>query len=247
VVEHLAATRPAGLVGVWLHGSATADELRPDSDVDLLLVTTRSLQEGERRDLVDVLLQWSGRRATRGPGRPLEVVSVVRRDVVPWRYPPTCDLLYGEWLRDEVAVALPRAEPSPDLAVLLAAARGTAVPLVGPDLADVVPAVPPDDLRRAVLDALPDLLADLVGDERNVLLTLARMVVTLRTGLIVAKDLAAEDVASTTSGPTSEALGLAAAAYRGEADDEWGDVPVEQVAADLAALVRAGGLNPGDA
>ena len=46
------------------------------------------------------------------------------------------DLLYGEWLRDEVAVALPRREEAPDLTVLLAAARDTAVPLTGRALAD---------------------------------------------------------------------------------------------------------------
>ncbi len=234
VVDHLGATRPAGLLGVWLHGSATAGGLRPDSDVDLLLVTSRSLDDAERRDLVGVLLEWSGRRATRGPGRPLEVVSVVRDDVLPWRYPPTRDFLYGEWLREALAAEPPRAEPSPDLAVQLAAARASSVPLLGPPLADVLDEVPPVDVRRAVQDALPELLADLVGDERNVLLTLARMVVTVETGAVVPKDVAAEQVAD--DGPVGDALRLAAAAYRGEARDDWG--PVGDVAEALAARVR---------
>ncbi len=239
MLAHLRDARPAGLVGVWLHGSATAGGLRPDSDVDLLLVTTSSLDATERGDLVGVLLEWSGRRATRGPGRPLELVSVVRSDVVPWRYPPTCDLLYGEWLRDDVAAALPGREAAPDLAVLLAAARSTAVPLIGPALADVVADVPAEDLAQAVLDCVPRLLDGLAGDERNVLLTLARMVVTRRTGTVVPKDVAAEQVARLVDADAAEALRLAAAAYRGEADDDWSGRPVSALAERLAALVRA--------
>ena len=233
VVEHLTDARPAGLVGVWLHGSATAGGLRPDSDVDLLVVTTRSLDDSERSALLEVLLERSGRRATVGPSLPLEVVSVVRGDVVPWRYPPTLDLQYGEWLRD---AGIPRPEVAPDLAIVLSAARDAAVPLAGPPLAEVIDAVPPQDLQRAVLDCLPALLDDLVGDERNVLLTLARMVVTVRTGQVVPKDVAADQVAD--DGPMGEALRRAAAAYRGEVEDDWGDV--SEVAAALADEVRRG-------
>lgn len=52
----------------------------------------------------------------------------------------------------------------------------------GESLWDVVPRVPPAVLQQAQLDLLPDVLDGLVGDERNVLLTLARMVVTAESG-----------------------------------------------------------------
>jgi streptomycin 3"-adenylyltransferase len=237
VVEHLRSTRPAGLVGVWLHGSATAGGLRPDSDVDLLSVTTRPLSAHERDALVGVLHTWSGRRATNGPGRPIELASVVRSDVVPWRTPPTLDLLYGEWLRE----AGPEGPgPAPDLVVLLAAARESAVPLVGPALAEVVPEVPVEDLLDAVRACLPPLLEDLVGDERNVLLTLARMVVTVRTGRVVPKDVAAEEVAGLCTPATQDALRTAAAAYRGDAEGDWSEVPAREAADELARMVGSG-------
>jgi aminoglycoside 9-adenylyltransferase len=51
--------------------------------------------------LTDLLLQFSGRRATVAPGRPLEVTAAVLDDVLAWSYPPVSDFLYGEWLREE--------------------------------------------------------------------------------------------------------------------------------------------------
>ncbi|GAA2611946.1 hypothetical protein GCM10010304_75240 [Streptomyces roseoviolaceus] len=48
----------------------------------------------------------------------------MRDDVRPWRYPPTCDFLYGDWLREECERGVtPGSKPSPDLAPLLTLAR----------------------------------------------------------------------------------------------------------------------------
>jgi streptomycin 3"-adenylyltransferase len=51
--------------------------------------------------LTDLLMQFSGRRATVAPGRPLEVTAAGLDDVLPWSCPPVSDFLYGEWLREE--------------------------------------------------------------------------------------------------------------------------------------------------
>ena len=51
--------------------------------------------------IVARLLEISGRRAYRGPARPVELTIVRAAEVRPWHFPPTVDLLYGEWLRDE--------------------------------------------------------------------------------------------------------------------------------------------------
>lgn len=116
---------------------------------------------------------------------------------------------------------LPRRRADPNVAVLLTSAREDSRPLLGPRLASLVDAVPRGDLDRAVLDAVPDLLDDLEGDERNVLLTLARVVHTLRTGAVVPKDVAAAAVAGSLAPADRDTLDLAAAAYRGEAAADW--------------------------
>jgi streptomycin 3"-adenylyltransferase len=97
------------------------------------------------------------------------------------------------------------------------------------------------DLHWAIHDGLAPLLDDLVGDERNVLLTLARMLVTLQTGEIVSKDQAADRIMLTLAEPDRAVLELAAAGYLGERDDDWSQEQgsARQTALHLAAQIRA--------
>ena len=88
------------MLGVYLHGSAVLGGLRPTSDLDILVVLKRRTSATERRALVERLLDLSGARARRGPARPVELSVVVQSDVRPWRYPPSQEFLYGEWLRE---------------------------------------------------------------------------------------------------------------------------------------------------
>ncbi len=222
IVDHFDSHDPGGVVGVYLYGSSIAGGLRQESDIDLLVVSLRSLSTPERRVMTNLLLSYSGRRATVEPDRPVELTSVVHSALTPWNYPPQCDYQYGEWLRDEITAGqLPAAHPDPDLAILLTAARSASEPLRGPALDQITDPVPTTDLRRAIRDSLQPLLADLEGDERNVLLTLARMVVTLETGEIVPKDVAARSVTSSLPEGCRDVLDLARRAYLGEAADDW--------------------------
>ena len=125
----------------------------------------------------------------------MELTVVVRDDVRPWRVPPVEDFLYGEWERTAYeAGELPVRRPNPDLAPLLTMVLDARRPVFGPPPAELLDPVPPADLARSVLAGIPGLLADLDDDTRNVLLTLARIQVTVETGEIVAKDEAAERV-----------------------------------------------------
>jgi len=93
----------------------------------------------------------------------------------------------------------------PEVTVVLAGNRA----LFGPPPREVLDPVPRADVRRAVVAGIPSLLADLDGDQRNVLLTLARVLVTLETDEIVSKEEAAELVAHRLS-PAAQALLLTA-------------------------------------
>lgn len=178
------------LLGTYLHGSAVLGGLAPASDLDILAVTRRSLDDRERRALLRGLLEISGLTAT---VRPVELTVVVQSEVRPWRTPPTGDFLYGEWLRDELrASGPPRPGAMPDLALVLTMVLAGDHPLTGPPPVELLDPVPHADLVRASVAGIPELLDELTDDTRNVLLTLARVWTTLATGEIRPKDAAAD-------------------------------------------------------
>jgi streptomycin 3"-adenylyltransferase len=230
------------LVGAYLHGSAVLGGLRPTSDVDVLAVIDRPTTEAERRGLVDRLLEISGRRARRGPARPVELTVLVQPHVRPWPYPPRVEFVYGEWRRADYergVVPEPGAMPDlgPEIAVTLA---GNHV-LFGPPPAKLLDPVPPADIRRAIVAGIPTLLEDLDTDTRNVLLTFARIWATLVTGDISTKNEAAawalERLPEEHRGP----MKLAREMYlEGWDRDDWGeDLPAARAtAAQLVAEIR---------
>jgi predicted nucleotidyltransferase len=223
--------------GAYLHGSAVTSGLRNESDLDILVVSSRRTTEAERRALIDGLLQISRSRGDAAGKRHLEVTVVAQPDIQPWRYPPPVELQYGEWWRRELeAGEEPWSSPNPDLAVLLTAARANGVPLFGPSIVELVEPVPRDDLARAMIDVIPDLMADLEGDVRNVLLTLARVWFTLDTGEIAPKDVAAEWAIDRLPEGRGDGLRRARGGYLGDMDDSWDDAAMVAARADAAAI-----------
>ena len=214
------------LLGAYIYGSAVAGDLRQRSDLDLLAVSRRPTSDAEKRRLIAALMPLSGSRAVAGPARSLEITIAVQPDIRPWRYPPPLDFQYGDWFRPdyERGDVAPWASPNPDLAVLLTTALAANEPLFGPDLAGLVDTVPREDVERAMLDGVPDLLADLEDDTANVLLTLARIWHTLTTGEISAKDVAADWASDRLPIERRAGLARARAVYVGDAPDRWDDL-----------------------
>ena len=248
VLDLLAATIGDAVRAVVIHGSAVRGGLRPDSDLDLLVVTSRRLTEAEHRAIIDGLLARSRSRSRPDLPRHLEVAVVVHGDVRPWRYPPRLELQYGDWWRAafEAGELAPWHTADPDLAIVLSAARGEGRSLVGPPPTELFEAVPSADLRNALTAVLPGLLGDLADDTRNVLLTLARIVLTLETGAIEPKDVAARRAEAWLAPDAAAALRTARVGYLGEARDAWDD-PSAQASAWAAAdalLARIRELGP---
>ena len=209
------------LIGASLYGSATLCGLRPDSDLDILLTLDGRVGEGERRALTRTLLTLSVPPGTPGR-RPLEVTVVDRNILLEDVLPPAYEYQFGEWLRPDIERGnLPQPAADPDLALLFWQARSHSLPLFGEPAERLIPPVPFSRVRQAIYGALPSLLENLQGDERNVLLTLARMWYSLSTGGLGSKDQAAEWAAARLPEPFFSPFLLAARAYRGEAADHW--------------------------
>lgn len=231
------------VAAMYLFGSALNGGWRAHSDIDLLVLAHRELRDGDARALGIALAQVSGPQATGGPARPAEVTVVCLGDLRPWRPPVRRVFQYGEWLREAaLAGRLEGPVRDPDLTLLLATAQQAHHPLAGPVLDAFLEPLPTADIRRAILECLPSVRAGLAGDERNVLLTLARMWRTLEDGAIVAKDEAADWAIARLPDAIAEPLKAARDAYRGLREDNGSAREDCRVTADrLAALIAASG------
>lgn len=224
VLAYLDQEDPGEVAGAYLYGSASGNGLRPDSDIDLLIITHRSLTPAERASLVSRLLSVSGWKghASQFPDvadrRPLDLTILVIADMHPLTDAPSRDFQFGEWMREELLDGhTPSPAPDPDVVILLATALSSHRVLRGPALESLVGPVPPRMLQRAQLAVVPGLVDDLAGDERNVLLTLARILVTVETGQVYPKDIAAERVAPRLTSQDRSLLERAKDGYVGNA------------------------------
>jgi streptomycin 3"-adenylyltransferase len=188
--SHMATT----LEAIHLFGSALDGGLKPHSDIDLLVTVSVPPVEFIRRSLLLDLLAFSAPSGSHGTWRPLEVTVVSYNEVVPWRYPAKRELQFGEWLRRDLLAGI--FEPAildHDLAILLTKVRQRSIALVGPMAETFFEPVPKNDFLKALADtlALWNSKADWEGDERNVVLALARIWYSASTGRIAPKDIAA--------------------------------------------------------
>lgn len=233
------------LVAVYLYGSAATAGLRPRSDVDVLAVVKGETTAEARRALGRELLRASGRYPpVSGAPRPLEVSVFNQAALAEFRHPVRGEFVYGEWLREAFEAGVePAPSINPDFTLLLAQARQEGVALFGPSVASVLPPVAPEDVRQAILDSLSDLLESLEGDERNVILTLARMWFTLSTGRFTSKAAAADWAIPQLHPAIAATLILARDGYRGTTADDWQRRRAEarSAAQDLSERVRGAG------
>lgn len=228
------------VVGVYLFGSAVLGGLRPRSDIDVIVVSTRPTSRPEKQRLVPRLLNLSGNP------RPLEVTVVVENEIRPWRYPPRMDLQYGDWWRKEFESG--ELEPwgsatNPDLASLIRMVLLADKPLRGPSPIEVFEPVPRHDYVAALTYGLYGLQRDLESDTCNVLLTLARTWSSIVTDEVLSKDDAAEWALPLLPDHLRPVLAEARAIYLGDKEEGSQTFQVEarafaeQVIAEIEYLV----------
>ena len=216
------------LVGMYLHGSAALGGLRPGSDLDVIAVSARRLTDGEKQRLASRLGEISKKP------RSLDFDLVVQSEIRPWRYPPPFDFHYSEWwpgMRDR--------DTNTDLAVLITILlAGGGAPLYGPAPATVFDAVPENDFRRTTLAAADEVVRDIEGDTRNVVLTLARIWTSLETGEVLRKDRAATWVLERLPDEHKPVLERARSLYPEGSRGTWDDLR-DEVAAYVAYTLNA--------
>ena len=237
------------VVGAYLFGSAVLGGLQRESDLDVLVVSKRQTTREEKQRFVDRLLAISGRRTPEGRWRRVELTIVVESVIKPWRYPPSFDFQYGDWLRAEFESGNVEPWPTttnPDLAALITMVLLGDTPVLGPPPDEILDPVPPDDLVRAIVGDIETLIDDLDSDTRNVVLTLARIWSTVATGVIRSKDAAADWALDRLPKEHRVVLARARAIYLGDEEEHWDDIEplvrphADHVVAEINRLVTPG-------
>jgi hypothetical protein len=208
--------------------------VQPTSDLDILVVTGRLATLVEKRRLVEGLMAISAPFPPPGLERCVEVTVVAQAQVRPWRYPPSFDLQYGEWLRRrfERGDSLPlQAAVNVDLTTLLTIVLLGDRALLGPPSGALLDPVLMGDCIRAMVSDIEVFMDEFEQDTRNLLLRLARIWQTVVTGVIARKDRAAEWAQDRLPLDYQQLMERARAMYLGWQPDEW---------TDLASEARAG-------
>jgi streptomycin 3"-adenylyltransferase len=211
----------AQLRAIHLYGSAIDGGLQPGSDIDLMVSVAAPLAPAARHALLLALLDHSAWPGSSARLRALEVTVVALPALRPWHYPPRRELQFGEWLRSDLQAG--RFEPpmaDPDLAILLTQLRRHSLALSGPPAQELFAPVPPADFRRALADTVAQWNAppDWQGEERNILLALARIWYSACTGAIATKDNAAAWAAERLPAEHRARMEAAGLAYRSGQD-----------------------------
>lgn len=108
-----------------MHGSSVSGGLRPNSDIDLLVIIKSPLTKEEKNLLNTDLLSISGHYPYDKFGRkPLEIVMFVSHLLHNLQYPARCEFIYGEWLRDTLEQGLSdNSSEDPEYTLMLAQAQ----------------------------------------------------------------------------------------------------------------------------
>lgn len=182
------------LLAIHLFGSAVDGGLKPNSDIDLLVTVTDKIDMQTRKALLSDLLKVSASINDTTGRRPLEITVILYDEVIPWCHPAKRELQFGEWLRSDILAGI--VEPAMldhDLAILLTKVRQYSIPILGATADSLLQAIPSKDFLQALADTVKQwhTKVDWQGDERNIVLALARVWYSVETGEVAPKDTAA--------------------------------------------------------
>lgn len=221
-------------VGVYLHGSKALGCFGPRSDLDVIVAIRRPSAAGEKRRLAALCLELSRRRGQPMPPHLIELDVVVAPALHPWRYPTPIDFHYSESFRN----AFERCDPKPwrvdegtDFASSLTVLHAGGIVLAGEPIADVFPPVPLADYRASITVDRDWCHENLDRFRLHVVLSLPRIWATLATNEPYSKVTAAEWALPRLPERLQPVLRHALAVYRGEADESWDGLPVEDYVA----------------
>jgi hypothetical protein len=228
LVDELRGALGANLVGIYLHGSLALGCFTPErSDIDVLVVTERPLSDEQRTNVVKIASDSSGHPNA------LELSSLAREHLDPWRHPTPYDLHFSK------SYVPADAEPTdPDLAAHVSVTRRAGVALHGPPPELVFPPVPGEHYRDALMRDLHWTLEKHPSDLYGALSPLRVWAGIAEPEVVHTKESAATWALERVPSAQRPVLLHALAMYRGEREDDLDPEAVRALALFVAARVE---------
>ena len=180
------------LVGFYLHGSLALGGFNPTrSDVNIIAVTRQRMDTEVKRSVVTLLLRISKMPC------PIDIYYLAVQDVFPFQQPLPYDLHYSETWRERNQQDLHNGtwkhwndsvHHEPDLTIFLTVLQYCGVCLYGEEPVRVLPAVPEQEFRNAVITHIQALQQFPLHDPISFVLNACRVAAYLRDGTILSKD-----------------------------------------------------------
>ncbi|MDM1352468.1 DUF4111 domain-containing protein [Myroides marinus] len=181
------------LKAIYLYGSYVDGGLKHKSDIDFFVVVDTKLTQENKQLLINELLLLSGAIDNKENKRYLEITIVNQEEFSNLNLPIHREFQYGEWLREAfLSGYIPERTLDQDLTILLRQIKQSSLTLYGILANELLPIISDNDFKLAILSLFPLIIEELEQDTTNVILTLSRMLYSLKTGKITSKDKAVD-------------------------------------------------------
>lgn len=178
-------------VGFYIHGSLAMGGFNPKgSDIDVLVITNKSIEIEDKRKLTRFFLNYSN------SPYPIEISFLKTEQLLQWKHPCPFDFHYSEFWRERFEKDLLNGtyqflngdtHTDADLAAHLTITYQRGICVEGNPINQVFPIIPESDYRSSILGDYQECLENIEEDPINCLLNLVRVFWYLKEGVISSK------------------------------------------------------------
>lgn len=178
-------------VGFYIHGSLAMGGFNPDlSDIDIIVVTKKSLSENNKRALAHLFLTYSKEPF------PIEISFLNEIQLNNWVHPCPYDFHYSEFWRERYENDLLRGtnlflnnevKCDSDLAAHITIINNRGICLKGRPIDKIFPLVPRSHYISSIMDDFQDCLVNIEQEPTYCVLNLIRVYMYLKDGIIASK------------------------------------------------------------
>ncbi|WP_113930364.1 aminoglycoside adenylyltransferase domain-containing protein [Bacillus sp. P14.5] len=179
------------LIGIYLHGSLAMGGFNPNSsDVDVLVVTKKSLSVVTKRNLAELFLHYSASPF------PIEISFLNEAQLKDWHHPCPFDFHYSEFWRERYENDLAHGtfqflnneiKTDADLAAHITILNNRGICLYGKPVNVVFPLISQADYLSSIMDDFEDCMENIERDPVYCTLNLLRVYWYLKEGVISSK------------------------------------------------------------